>query len=88
VIPSEPSEQIITDYLSDENRWEVEFPSQVVMVGADTDGAVMNLSLRADDPTQAPPLVVRKVPRNHPCPCGSGIKYKRCHGRVPPSVRP
>ena len=23
----------------------------------------------------------RKVGRNEPCPCGSGIKYKRCHGR-------
>ncbi|WP_084646327.1 SEC-C metal-binding domain-containing protein [Devosia insulae] len=20
--------------------------------------------------------------RNQPCPCGSGIKYKRCHGRL------
>lgn len=24
---------------------------------------------------------VRKVGRNEPCPCGSGVKYKRCHGR-------
>jgi preprotein translocase subunit SecA len=24
--------------------------------------------------------VVRKVGRNDPCPCGSGKKYKRCHG--------
>jgi len=23
-----------------------------------------------------------KVPRNAPCPCGSGEKYKRCHGKV------
>ncbi len=23
-----------------------------------------------------------RVPRNAPCPCGSGIKYKRCHGSV------
>lgn len=23
---------------------------------------------------------VTKVGRNEPCPCGSGIKYKRCHG--------
>ena len=23
-----------------------------------------------------------KVPRNAPCPCGSGKKYKHCHGRV------
>ncbi|MDQ3453186.1 MAG: SEC-C metal-binding domain-containing protein [Actinomycetota bacterium] len=21
-----------------------------------------------------------KVGRNDPCPCGSGLKYKRCHG--------
>ena len=30
-------------------------------------------------PTQA---VSAKVPRNAPCPCGSGKKYKHCHGRV------
>lgn len=24
---------------------------------------------------------VPKVGANHPCPCGSGQKYKRCHGR-------
>jgi uncharacterized protein YecA (UPF0149 family) len=23
---------------------------------------------------------VPKVGRNDPCPCGSGLKYKRCHG--------
>jgi preprotein translocase subunit SecA len=24
-----------------------------------------------------------KIGRNDPCPCGSGKKYKKCHGRVP-----
>ena len=24
----------------------------------------------------------RKVGRNEPCPCGSGKKYKRCHGQL------
>jgi len=24
----------------------------------------------------------RKVGRNEPCPCGSGKKYKQCHGKV------
>jgi len=24
----------------------------------------------------------RKIGRNEPCPCGSGKKYKQCHGRV------
>ncbi len=25
---------------------------------------------------------VAKVGRNEPCPCGSGKKYKNCHGRL------
>jgi preprotein translocase subunit SecA len=32
-----------------------------------------------------PPVVQQakseKIPRNAPCPCGSGKKYKLCHGR-------
>ena len=24
----------------------------------------------------------RKVSRNEPCPCGSGKKYKHCHGKL------
>jgi len=35
-------------------------------------------------PEAATPFVrdVRKVGRNEPCPCGSGKKFKRCHGRI------
>jgi preprotein translocase subunit SecA len=36
-----------------------------------------------DDGSVAPKTVVRsgeKVGRNEPCPCGSGKKYKKCHG--------
>lgn len=29
----------------------------------------------------APPIVVPKVHRNAPCPCGSRIRYRNCHGR-------
>ncbi|HQQ21780.1 MAG TPA: SEC-C metal-binding domain-containing protein, partial [Bacteroidales bacterium] len=29
----------------------------------------------------APIRVEKKVGRNEPCPCGSGKKYKHCHGR-------
>ncbi len=32
-------------------------------------------------PKQKPIRVVPKVGRNDPCPCGSGLKYKYCHGR-------
>lgn len=27
------------------------------------------------------PVTVEKVGRNDPCPCGSGKKYKQCHGK-------
>ena len=29
-----------------------------------------------------PIRVEKKVGRNDPCPCGSGKKYKKCHGKV------
>ena len=39
---------------------------------------------RAPTSKSAPPQPVRreeaKVGRNEPCPCGSGKKYKKCHG--------
>ncbi len=36
-----------------------------------------------DKPQKAEPVrVEKKVGRNDPCPCGSGKKYKHCHGRV------
>ena len=30
----------------------------------------------------APAHVGPKVGRNDPCPCGSGKKYKHCHGKL------
>ncbi|MGI9334936.1 MAG: preprotein translocase subunit SecA, partial [Gammaproteobacteria bacterium] len=41
---------------------------------------------RAQAATSVPETFVRagrKVGRNEPCPCGSGKKYKQCHGRLP-----
>ncbi len=39
------------------------------------------LQLGGDDSTGSRTVVVgQKVGRNDPCPCGSGKKYKRCHG--------
>jgi preprotein translocase subunit SecA len=30
----------------------------------------------------ADPTTWKSTPRNAPCPCGSGKKYKHCHGKV------
>jgi preprotein translocase subunit SecA len=39
----------------------------------------------AAPPAAKPQTVVREAPkvgRNDPCPCGSGKKYKQCHGTL------
>jgi len=33
-------------------------------------------------PANVPRRVSEKVGRNDPCPCGSGKKYKQCHGKI------
>jgi preprotein translocase subunit SecA len=42
-------------------------------LGAQTMGAGVGASVTRGEP---------KVGRNDPCPCGSGKKYKQCHGRI------
>ena len=38
---------------------------------------------RRDPTTKQQPIVKEKsIGRNDPCPCGSGKKYKHCHGRA------
>ncbi|MEJ2721264.1 MAG: SEC-C metal-binding domain-containing protein, partial [bacterium] len=60
------------------------------MQGAGGGGAGMGASAATDaalqqpspDATQQPQVrTTEKVGRNDPCPCGSGKKYKKCHGR-------
>ncbi len=41
---------------------------------------------RQDDGQTQPVRKEKKVGRNDPCPCGSGKKYKHCHGKVGASV--
>ena len=52
----------------------------------DDDGFSVDAGLNGDDPIEAPRVEQRvvaaseRVGRNDPCPCGSGLKYKKCHG--------
>lgn len=43
-------------------------------------GAVTSTASRTQSESKTPP--VPKVGANEPCPCGSGEKYKRCHGKL------
>ncbi len=40
-----------------------------------------SLEERAEAADSVKTLIGRKVGRNEPCPCGSGKKFKKCHGR-------
>ena len=34
-----------------------------------------------EKPIKKKPIKKQKIGRNDPCPCGSGKKYKQCHGK-------
>ena len=53
--------------------------SNVTYTHPNEDGSVAEETDPAALASSAP---VRKVGRNDPCPCGSGKKYKQCHGRL------
>ena len=44
--------------------------------------ATVTQPLRAEAVNPDDPATWRATPRNAPCPCGSGKKYKHCHGRL------
>jgi hypothetical protein len=52
-------------------------PTQVVIEAFDA-----ALSGRRPGEAQGTVVAAAKIGRNEPCPCGSGKKYKRCHGEV------
>jgi preprotein translocase subunit SecA len=54
--------------------------------GAGQDQASQEAAMRAQGEASKPKTIKReqpKVGRNDPCPCGSGKKYKQCHGKQP-----
>ncbi len=46
------------------------------------DGGVATVERPGSAGAGGPGSIYGKVPRNAPCPCGSGKKYKQCHGRI------
>jgi preprotein translocase subunit SecA len=52
--------------------------------GGGAAAATLELERPAEAPERDPanPETWGKVGRNEPCPCGSGRKFKHCHGRA------
>jgi len=64
-------------------------PSGAALAEADSDyemvgggGTVTAMPMRSDAVDPNDPATWRNSPRNAPCPCGSGKKFKHCHGRT------
>ena len=80
-LPRDQGKTIPTTYHTDIVSYNYFFPSQVRAVSDDDFLAVKNGVLQAKSPSgDLFPIAVPKVSRNAPCPCGSGKKYKFCHG--------
>lgn len=45
--------------------------------------AITRQMIEGDELAPTAPPTTAPVARNAPCPCGSGNKYKRCHGASP-----
>jgi preprotein translocase subunit SecA len=64
-------------------------PQRMTTIKASADGAGMKMTPEQSDQMQNQQDGVKKMPvkvgpkigRNDPCPCGSGKKYKNCHGK-------
>ncbi|MDN5513973.1 MAG: SEC-C domain-containing protein, partial [Pseudomonas sp.] len=58
-------------------RMQFQHAEASALAAEENDGAEGDVAMAA-----APVRAEQKVGRNEPCPCGSGKKYKHCHGQI------
>jgi len=80
VLYRDPEVDIASGYHPDEVTYHSRIIDKVV-VGPQGSAAFRDVTIRMIEPGASPPMLVPKVGRNDPCPCGNGQKYKNCHGR-------
>jgi len=60
-----------------------EFSDEAEQAAAEAEAAIQQSGDAGETAVaQAPIRRDQKVGRNEPCPCGSGKKFKQCHGRL------
>ena len=64
-----------------ENHPELALESPAFSMATSEPAEVLTLP-RSDVAVSDDPATWRNTPRNAPCPCGSGKKFKHCHGRM------
>jgi hypothetical protein len=83
VLPSDPSKAAEVEYHTATATHTVHGVSHIEARGGEFGVYVIaDPEIESRNASGAPGLLaIPKVGRNQPCPCGSGKKYKRCHGR-------
>lgn len=81
VIPKDLDLGCESSYSSKITKVETYMPTMIYLL-PDKHLTVDNISVRPVEKGTIP-ISVQKVGRNVPCPCGSGKKYKYCHGKKP-----
>ena len=65
------------------HKFEVSYterPGHATEIARSSDADIV-VAVGGDGTVKKQPKKVVKIGRNDPCPCGSGKKYKNCHGR-------
>jgi len=81
----EQVEEAAQPHYSNVNYTHADFDQSAAADGADAEAIALAVQQRpqADEGAQQPiRRFGQKIGRNDPCPCGSGKKYKQCHGRL------
>ncbi len=82
VLPRDRRQSASAAYHSSVVSYDSYAPSQVVCMGERRRWIIRDPSFEFRDSAGHPvPMALPKVKRNQPCPCGSGKKYKQCHGK-------
>lgn len=81
LIHSDPNQPVVGGRGSAVVRPEFVMPGSVIIGPGGQSVAAKGIMIRPVDPG-AIPLTIPRVHRNHPCPCGSGSKYRLCHGQA------
>ncbi len=81
----EQVEETVQPHYSNVSYTHADFDQAGVAEGADAEAVALAVQQRPQAEESSPQPIRRfgqKIGRNDPCPCGSGKKYKQCHGRL------
>ncbi|MDY6896150.1 MAG: SEC-C metal-binding domain-containing protein [Thermotogota bacterium] len=81
-LPRDLKLPIMTSYHTNTVKYNAFYPSLVITTSDKNRHMARDIEVQINDSrNNLMPVAVPKVGRNVPCPCGSGKKYKQCHGR-------